>query len=107
MNGLRHHESVLNLCLARSLPWVPSALEWGMVVLPPWSRQFAPNESSLQANRYSVSRRVSLVNYRGTAVLDVYVQPTMEVTDYRTSTTGIEAKHLLPGEAECLNLSGH
>ena len=45
------------------------------------------------------------MNYRGTVVLDAYVQPTMEVTDYRTSTTGIEAKHLLPGERVHLNLA--
>ena len=28
-------------------------------------------------------RRVSLINFRGSVVLDVYVRPTMPVTDYR------------------------
>ncbi|KAI5123614.1 hypothetical protein M0805_003430 [Coniferiporia weirii] len=42
----------------------------------------------------SMVARVSLVDYRGNTVLDTYVRPTMAVTDYRTSTTGIEAKHL-------------
>ncbi|KAH8120274.1 ribonuclease H-like domain-containing protein [Phellopilus nigrolimitatus] len=42
----------------------------------------------------SMVARVSLVNYRGSIVLDAYVRPTMPVTDYRTPTTGIEAKHL-------------
>ncbi|KAL5535483.1 hypothetical protein ACEPAF_3577 [Sanghuangporus sanghuang] len=51
----------------------------------------------------SMVARVSLVNYRGTVILDVYVQPTMDVTDYRTSTTGIEAKHLLPDSAMPFN----
>ena len=42
-------------------------------------------------------RRVSLVDFRGTAVLDTYVRPTMQVSDYRTSITGIEARHLNSG----------
>ncbi|EGO04619.1 hypothetical protein SERLA73DRAFT_173880 [Serpula lacrymans var. lacrymans S7.3] len=40
--------------------------------------------------------RVSIVNYKGDVELDVYVIPTMPVSDYRTSTTGIESVHLLP-----------
>ncbi|KLO13981.1 ribonuclease H-like protein [Schizopora paradoxa] len=39
--------------------------------------------------------RVSLVDYRGRTLLDVYVRPTMPVTDYRTGATGIEAGHLI------------
>ena len=46
---------------------------------------------------FDYRRRVSLVNFRGTVVLDTYVCPTMPVTDYRTATTGIEAAHLNPG----------
>ncbi|THH09464.1 hypothetical protein EW145_g1982 [Phellinidium pouzarii] len=42
----------------------------------------------------SMVARVSLIDYRGNTILDTYVHPTMPVTDYRTSTTGIEAKHL-------------
>ncbi|EJD03999.1 uncharacterized protein FOMMEDRAFT_146095 [Fomitiporia mediterranea MF3/22] len=42
----------------------------------------------------SMVAKVSLVDYRGSTVLDVYVRPTMPVTDYRTTTTGIEQKHL-------------
>ncbi|PAV22343.1 nucleotide-binding frt1 [Pyrrhoderma noxium] len=42
----------------------------------------------------SMVARVTLVDYRGNIVMDYYVQPTMPVTDYRTSTTGIEAKDL-------------
>ncbi|KAI0345254.1 hypothetical protein BDW22DRAFT_1326253 [Trametopsis cervina] len=43
--------------------------------------------------------RVSIVNYRGHTIVDTYVQPTASVTDYRTSTTGIEAHHLSPSNA--------
>jgi len=34
-------------------------------------------------------RRVAVVDYKGQILLSEYVQPTMPVTDYRTSTTGI------------------
>lgn len=43
-----------------------------------------------------IIRRVAIVDYRGQTLLDTYVQPTMQVSDYRTSTTGIEAAHLEP-----------
>jgi hypothetical protein len=41
--------------------------------------------------------RVAICDYRGDPVLDCYVVPTMAVTDYRTSTTGITAAHLTSG----------
>ena len=45
-----------------------------------------------------MNSRVSLINYRGAVVLDVFVQPTMPVTDYRTATTGIDATHINSGK---------
>lgn len=38
--------------------------------------------------------RVAICNFRGVALLECYVVPTMAVTDYRTSTTGITPAHL-------------
>lgn len=45
----------------------------------------------------SMVARVAICDYRGDRVLDCYVVPTMAVTDYRTSTTGITAAHLSSG----------
>ncbi|KAA1468698.1 hypothetical protein DENSPDRAFT_912736 [Dentipellis sp. KUC8613] len=42
----------------------------------------------------SMLARVAITDYRGTPVLECYVAPTMPVTDYRTSSTGIEPAHL-------------
>lgn len=42
----------------------------------------------------SMVARVAICNFRGTALLECYVVPTMTVTDYRTSTTGITPAHL-------------
>lgn len=42
--------------------------------------------------------RVAVVDYKGEVVLDTFVAPTMEVSDYRTTTTGIEPSHLLSPE---------
>ncbi|RDB29269.1 RNA exonuclease 4 [Hypsizygus marmoreus] len=42
----------------------------------------------------SMLARVVIVDYRGKVVFDRYVSPTMQVTDYRTSTTGISEAHL-------------
>ncbi|KAF8560291.1 hypothetical protein OG21DRAFT_1401218 [Imleria badia] len=39
--------------------------------------------------------RVSIIDFKGNMMLDTFVSPTMQVSDYRTSTTGIEACHLL------------
>ncbi|THH33563.1 hypothetical protein EUX98_g672 [Antrodiella citrinella] len=43
--------------------------------------------------------RVAVVDYRGQTLFEAYVLPTMPVSDYRTSTTGIEAEHLAPDSA--------
>ncbi|TFK41245.1 ribonuclease H-like domain-containing protein [Crucibulum laeve] len=51
----------------------------------------------------SMLARVSIVNYRGATVFDKYVAPTMEVTDYRTSTTGINHSHLYSNEVWAFN----
>lgn len=39
--------------------------------------------------------RVSIVDFKGNVLLDTFVSPTMQVSDYRTATTGIEAAHLM------------
>ncbi|EJF66937.1 ribonuclease H-like domain-containing protein [Dichomitus squalens] len=41
--------------------------------------------------------RVAIVDYRGHDVFSTYVLPTNPVTDYRTSTTGIQPEDLQPG----------
>lgn len=45
----------------------------------------------------SVLARVSLVNFHGTVVLDEYVRPQEEVTDYRTWISGVKPSHLKDG----------
>jgi len=45
----------------------------------------------------SALARVSLVNYYGVKLLDKYVKPQREITDYRTSYSGITPKHLENG----------
>ncbi|KAL0951296.1 hypothetical protein HGRIS_008006 [Hohenbuehelia grisea] len=47
----------------------------------------------------SMLARVSIVDYWGKTLLDTYVAPTMQVTDYRTQVTGIEEKHLSSSKA--------
>ncbi|KAI0080320.1 hypothetical protein K474DRAFT_1637998 [Panus rudis PR-1116 ss-1] len=42
----------------------------------------------------SMLARVAVVDYRGQTLYCTYVRPTMTVTDYRTSTTGISSSHL-------------
>ncbi|KAJ7580719.1 hypothetical protein C8J56DRAFT_794671 [Mycena floridula] len=42
----------------------------------------------------SMLARVAIVDYQGQTVLDTYVVPTVQVTDYRTATTGIQPSHL-------------
>lgn len=46
-----------------------------------------------------IPSRVSIVDFRGDVMLDTFVAPTMQVSDYRTTTTGIEACHLLACES--------
>lgn len=47
--------------------------------------------------------RVVVVDYRGKVIFDKYVGPTMQVTDYRTSTTGITEAHLTSGNVWSFN----
>ncbi|KAH9968885.1 ribonuclease H-like domain-containing protein [Russula dissimulans] len=47
----------------------------------------------------SMVARVAICNYRGNPLLDCYVVPTMAVSDYRTSTTGITPAHLSSSDA--------
>ena len=54
----------------------------------------------LRRHLTSLSSRVSIVNFRGNVILDTFVAPTMQVSDYRTTTTGIEACHLVGGESK-------
>lgn len=67
---------------------------------------FAPNvflalatNYVLGANNTKLLAQVTLVDWRGQTVLDVYVQPTSTIVDYRTSTHGLDARHLAPPEA--------
>ena len=46
------------------------------------------------AGRQSALARVSLVDWHGNVVLDEYVKPDEEVTDYRTYVSGITPQHL-------------
>ena len=57
------------------------ALDCEMVGVGPYGRQ-------------SALARVSLVDWNGLTVLDEYVRPEEEVTDYRTYVSGITAQHL-------------
>jgi len=43
--------------------------------------------------------RVSIVNWHGAVVLDVYVKQRERVVDYRTKYSGIRAEHMLNGTA--------
>ncbi|PFH50802.1 hypothetical protein AMATHDRAFT_75377 [Amanita thiersii Skay4041] len=47
----------------------------------------------------SMVARVAVVDYRGQLVFDKFVAPTMPVTDYRTSTTGITEADLYSNDA--------
>lgn len=46
----------------------------------------------------SILARVSVVNFHGIELMDVYVRPTRKVTDYRTSVSGVTAGHLTPSK---------
>ncbi|KAI3389384.1 hypothetical protein SNEBB_001014 [Seison nebaliae] len=43
----------------------------------------------------SILARVSLVNHLGKILYDEYVQPTLEITDYRTEVSGIRPKNIM------------
>lgn len=42
----------------------------------------------------SALARVSIVNFHGVAILDLYVRPMERVTDFRTAVSGITPRHL-------------
>lgn len=42
----------------------------------------------------SILARVSVVNFHGIELMDVYVRPTRKVVDYRTAVSGVTAGHL-------------
>lgn len=44
---------------------------------------------------HSALARVSIVNYYGVTILDLYVRPVEFVTDFRTAVSGITPKHLV------------
>ena len=48
--------------------------------------------------KQSILARVSIVDYYGNVLLDEYVKPTEEVTDYRTEITGITPEKIENGE---------
>lgn len=46
----------------------------------------------------STLARVSIVNYHGTTILDLFVRPREKVTDYRTWVSGVREEDLRSGE---------
>ena len=48
----------------------------------------------------SILARVSVVNFHGNVLLDVYVRPTRKVVDYRTAVSGVTAGHLTSSKEE-------
>ena len=46
----------------------------------------------------SILARVSVVNFHGHVLMDVYVRPTRKVIDYRTAVSGVTAGHLTPSK---------
>lgn len=46
----------------------------------------------------SILARVSVVNFHGHVLMDVYVRPTRKVVDYRTAVSGVTAGHLTPSK---------
>jgi hypothetical protein len=56
---------------------------------------------SIQLSHHSAAishRRVAIVDYQGVTLLDHFVKPTLAVSDYRTSVTGILPQHLESGK---------
>ena len=48
----------------------------------------------------SILARVSVVNFHGNVLMDVYVRPTRKVVDYRTAVSGVTAGHLTPSKED-------
>lgn len=49
----------------------------------------------------STLARVSIVNYHGAVMLDLFVRPREKVTDYRTWVSGVREEDLRNGEHPC------
>lgn len=84
--------------------WPAPSLAWAREATRPWLRKFrfptCHDVEILGAQGCCFGcyfSRVAICDYRGDRVLDCFVVPTMAVTDYRTSTTGITAAHLSSG----------
>jgi len=84
------HQPLLEI---RSLP--SHAPTWVLVLEGQLQCLRASCDFSLETFHDAFCSRVGIVDYKGNIVLDTFVSPTMEVTDYRTTTTGIEPGHLL------------
>jgi RNA exonuclease 4 len=55
----------------------------------------------------SILARVSVVNFHGNVLLDVYVRPTRKVVDYRTAVSGVTAGHLTASKEDpSMNIFG-
>ena len=52
-----------------------------------------------EKGKSSVLARVSIVNYYGEVLLDRFVKPTKEITDYRTQFSGITPELLANGKS--------
>lgn len=56
----------------------------------------------------SILARVSVVNFHGNVLMDVYVRPTRKVVDYRTAVSGVTAGHLTPSKDDAnVNIYGN
>lgn len=56
----------------------------------------------------SILARVSVVNFHGSVLMDVYVRPTRKVVDYRTAVSGVTAAHLTPSNDDAsVNIYGN
>ncbi len=51
-----------------------------------------------EKGRISMLARCSVVDHCGNVILDKYVAPTTQVTDYRTRWSGIRAYNLIGGK---------
>ena len=55
----------------------------------------------------SILARVSVVNFHGIELMDVYVRPTRRIVDYRTAVSGVTPGHLTPSKDDSsMNIFG-
>ena len=93
------------LLLLNSCSLYPALLSvLARVAILPWLRKsiifWVPQRRDREIDMGNVNcSRVAICDFRGTSLLECYVLPTMAVTDYRTSTTGITPEHLGPGKS--------